>query len=169
MRVNAYIDGYNLYHSEEELKDNRLKWVNLRALCQHFCDESDTLDKVYYFTAYANKHIDYNGGKARHKIYINDFLVDFDVEAIFGMFNTFEGKTREKQTDINIALQIYEDAIYDRFDKAILVSADTDFIPAIRKVKNLGKEVLLLLPPNYTYSPKFDEVVEKFNLSKKMI
>lgn len=167
MRVNAYIDGYNLYHAEVNLKDNRLKWVNLRALCQHFCDDGDILDKVYYFTAYANKHIDYNGGKARHKIYINDFLVDFEIEAIFGMFNTFEGKTREKQTDINIALQIYEDAIYDRFDKAILVSADTDFIPAIRKVKNLGKEVLLLLPPNYTYSPKFDEVVEKYQFIKK--
>lgn len=167
MRVNAYIDGYNLYHAEEELNDNRLKWVNLRALCQHFCKKNDFLDKVYYFTAYANKHIDYNGGKARHKIYINDFLVDFKVEPIFGMFNTFEGTTKEKQTDINIALQMYEDAIYDRYDKAILISADTDFIPAIRKVKNLGKEFLLLLPPNYTYSPKFDEVVENYQCIKK--
>ncbi len=165
MRVNAYIDGYNLYHAEVKLGNNSLKWLNLRALCQHFCNEGDKLDKVYYFTAIA-EHIK-SGGKDRHKIYINDFLVDFKVEPIFGMFNTFEGTTKEKQTDINIALQMYEDAIYDRYDKAILISADTDFIPAIRKVKNLGKEFLLLLPPNYTYSSKFDEVVENYQCIKK--
>lgn len=165
MRVNAYIDGYNLYHAEVKLGNNSLKWLNLRALCQHFCNEGDKVDKVYYFTAIA-EHIK-SGGKDRHKIYINDFLVDFKVEPIFGMFNTFEGTTKEKQTDINIALQMYEDAIYDRYDKAILISADTDFIPAIRKVKNLGKEFLLLLPPNYTYSSKFDEVVENYQCIKK--
>ncbi len=161
MRVNAYIDGYNLYHAEVALDDNRLKWLNLRALCQHFCDEGDKLDKVYYFTAYA-EHIK-GGGDKRHKIYIDDFLKDFGIEAIFGHFNTFEGETKEKQTDINIVLQLFEDAIYDKYDRAILLSADTDFIPAIEKVHNLGKEVLLLLPPRHNYSPKFDKVIKHYN------
>ena len=165
MRVNAYIDGYNLYHAEVALNDNRLKWLNLRALCQHFCNEYDRLDKVYYFTAYA-EHIE-GGGDKRHKIYIDDFLRDFGVEAIFGHFNTFEGNTKEKQTDINIALQLFEDAIYDKYDMAILISADTDFIPAIEKVHNLGKEVLLLLPPKYNYSPKFDKVIKHYHCINK--
>ena len=160
MRVNAYIDGYNLYHAEVKLKDNRLKWVNLRALCQHFCDEGDKLDKVYYFTAYA-KHIE-GGGKDRHKIYIYDFLKDFGVEATFGFFNTFEGKTTEKQTDVNLALQLFEDAIKDNYDKAILLSRDTDFIPAIDRVKKLGKEILLLLPPKCSYPPKFYKVITNY-------
>ncbi|MGX2971110.1 NYN domain-containing protein [Helicobacter sp. T3_23-1059] len=160
MRVNAYIDGYNLYHAVVKLNDNRLKWLNLRALCQHFCDEWDKLDKVYYFTAYA-EHIKGNGDR-RHKIYIDDFLKDFGVEAIFGHFNTFEGETKEKQTDINIALQMYEDAIYNKYDKAILLSADTDFIPAIEKVNNLGKEVLQLLLPQHNYSSKFDKVIKHY-------
>lgn len=164
-RVNAYIDGYNLYHAEVETKDNRLKWVNLRALCQHFCDEGDILDKVYYFTSFAY-HID-GGGKDRHKIYIKDFLKDFGVEATFGFFNTFEGKTTEKQTDVNLALQFFEDAIKDKYDKAILLSADTDFIPAIERVNKLGKKVLLLLPPEHSYSPKFDKVITDYRCIKK--
>lgn len=164
-RVNAYIDGYNLYHAEVETKDNRLKWVNLRALCQHFCDEGDILDKVYYFTSYA-KHIK-GGGAKRHKTYIDDFLKDFGVEATFGFFNTFEGKTTEKQTDVNLALQLFEDAIKDKYDKAILLSRDTDFIPAIERVNKLGKEVLLLLPPEHSYSPKFDKVITDYRCIKK--
>lgn len=165
MRVNAYIDGYNLYHAEVETKDNRLKWVNLRALCQHFCDEEDILDKVYYFTSYA-KHIKYRKTNyvepehiIRHKTYIYDFLKDFGVEATFGFFNTFEGKTTEKQTDVNLALQLFEDAIKDKYDKAILLSGDTDFIPAMERVKKLGKEILLLLPPKHSCSLKFDKVI----------
>lgn len=148
-----------------KLEDNRLKWVNLRALCQHFCDEGDILDKVYYFTSYA-KHIK-GGGTKRHKTYIDDFLKDFGVEATFGFFNTFEGKTTEKQTDVNLALQLFEDAIKDKYDKAILLSADTDFIPAIERVNKLGKEVLLLLPPKYSYSPKFDKVITDYRCIKK--
>ena len=164
-RVNAYIDGYNLYHAEVKLEDNRLKWVNLRALCQHFCDEGDILDKVYYFTSYA-KHIKCRKANyvepehiTRHKTYIYDFLKDFGVEATFGFFNTFEGKTTEKQTDVNLALQLFEDAINDKYDKAILLSRDTDFIPAMDRVKKLGKEVLLLLPPKCSYPPKFYKVI----------
>ena len=36
IRVNAYVDGFNLYHAIDELGHNHLKWVNLRALCEQF-------------------------------------------------------------------------------------------------------------------------------------
>lgn len=163
MRVNAYIDGYNLYHAEVKLNDNRLKWVNLRALCQHFCDEVDILDKVYYFTSFAYQP---KGGiKDRHKIYIEDFLEDFGVETIFGRFNKFNGEIKEKETDIKLALQLYKDARDDKYDKAILLSADTDFIPAIKEVKELRKEVLLLLPPTHKLLANFGEVINQ-NITK---
>lgn len=150
MRVNAYIDGYNLYHAEVNLNDNRLKWVNLRALCQHFCDESDTLDKVYYFTAYAEYHKS-NPKKAykidNHKKYTDDFLSGFGVEKKLGFFS---GAKKEKQTDINLALQFYEDAIYNRFDKAFLVTADTDFVAVVKKIRDnketRNKQIIILAP-----------------------
>lgn len=157
MRVNAYIDGYNLYHAERGLKDNRLKWVNLRALCQHFCDEGDKLNKVYYFTSFAYQS---KGGiKDRHKIYIEDFLEDFGVDTIFGRFNKFNGEVKEKETDIKLALQLYKDTRDDKYDKAILLSADTDFIPAMKEVKELGKKVLLLLPPKHELLDKFGKAI----------
>lgn len=165
MRVNAYIDGYNLYHAEVNLNDNRLKWVNLRALCQHFCDDGDKLNKVWYFTAYAEYYKD-DPQKAykieNHKKYINDFLKGFGVTTKLGKFNKSK---KEKQTDINLALQLYGDAIYNRFDKAFLVTADTDFVAVINKIKKNNetnnKQIIILAPhkcPKNSFK-KADEVI----------
>ena len=30
MKTNAYIDGFNLYHSILPFNDNRLKWLNIK-------------------------------------------------------------------------------------------------------------------------------------------
>lgn len=157
MRVNAYIDGWNLYNAELKLEDYRLEWLNLRALCQHFCNEDDILNAVYYFTAYADgRNINIskysNAGSNRQYSYINDFLKPFGVNTIYGYMLSSENskgkrKRQEKFTDVNLALQVFEDAMYDRFDKAILVSADSDFIPAIKRVRKLKKEILVLFPP----------------------
>ena len=46
----------------------------------------------------------------------------------------------EKETDVNIALKIFEDWIYDNYDKAIIISWDSDIIPAIRRIKYLAKK-----------------------------
>lgn len=159
MRVNAYIDGWNLYNAELELEDYRLEWLNLRALCQHFCNENNILNKVYYFTAYEDRKKSLNSGSDRHKIYIDEFLKDFDVEPKFGYMSKFEGKLKEKYTDVNLALQMFEDAMYDRFDKAILLSADTDFIPVIERVQKLNKDILLLIPPKFPVSDRFYPVI----------
>lgn len=170
MRVNAYIDGYNLYHAEVNLNDNRLKWVNLRALCQHFCDESDKLEKVWYFTAYAEYYKD-DPQKAykieNHKKYINDFLKGFGVATKLGKFNKSK---KEKQTDINLALQLYGDAIYNRFDKAFLVTADTDFVAVINKIKKnneTNNKQIIILAPHKCPKNSFEKADEVMFLQRK--
>jgi NYN domain len=42
----------------------------------------------------------------------------------------------EKETDVHFSLTFLEDAIDDVFDRAIVISADGDHIPAIRKIKS---------------------------------
>ena len=184
MCVNAYIDGYNLYHAEVNLQDNRLKWVNLRALCQHFCDNDDELKKVYYFTALA-EYYKFDHKKSYkpivHNIYMDYFLSEFDVECRLGKFkkqkkyecpnckNEILGY-KEKQTDINIALQLYEDAIYDRFDKAFLVTADTDFIAVINKIKENEKtknKIIIILAPHRCSKKHFAKADKIIRLKKE--
>ena len=59
-------------------------------------------------------------------------------------------KTKEeKETDINIALGLVVDGLQDRYDKAILVSADTDLVAAVNKARELSpdKRIFVAVPP----------------------
>lgn len=50
MRTNAYIDGFNLYHSILSFNDQRLKWLNLRSLCE--IKKTDLLNSLLPDTIY---------------------------------------------------------------------------------------------------------------------
>jgi NYN domain len=54
----------------------------------------------------------------------------------------------EKETDVNIATALIEDAVEDRYDTAILVSGDSDLRPAVAAVKRLrpGKRIIAAFP-----------------------
>ena len=56
----------------------------------------------------------------------------------------------EKETDVNIATALIEDAVEDRYDVAILVSGDSDLRPAVAAVKRLRPEKLIIaaFPPS---------------------
>ena len=47
----------------------------------------------------------------------------------------------EKKVDINIAVDIISFAYEDIYDTAVLVSGDGDFVPIVKKVKEMGKNV----------------------------
>ena len=64
------------------------------------------------------------------------------------IINTYE----EKESDVNLATQIVADAFKDNCDIVILVSADSDMIPAIELAREAGKKVLIYFPPNHSSS-----------------
>lgn len=155
MRINAYIDGFNLYHSILKLNDSSLKWLNLRSLCEKFLKQKDTLNEVYFFTAPATHIQDkltrhYNYTKALKTIGVTTIQGKFKkkfpkCKNCGGIYQTYE----EKQSDINLAIQLLSDAYCDKFDTAFLVTADTDFVSVVKMIKRifLNKRVILLIPP----------------------
>lgn len=48
---------------------------------------------------------------------------------------TYFKSYEEKQTDVNIGIYLIKEAFEDNYDTAILVTNDTDLIPAIRMLK----------------------------------
>jgi uncharacterized LabA/DUF88 family protein len=52
-------------------------------------------------------------------------------------------------TDVNIAVELLSDAFTDSFDVALLVSADSDLVAPIKKVRSLfpTKRILTCFPP----------------------
>jgi uncharacterized LabA/DUF88 family protein len=143
IRTAAFIDGFNLYHAVEDSKLNHFKWLDLRAMCQVFAPypQFDLVD-IYYFSAYATWR---PGAYRRHLEYVRALQVN-RVTPVLGQFKE---KTRgcfscgstwqtheEKETDVNIALYMLDGAYQDEYDRAILVSADSDLAPPVRMVKS---------------------------------
>jgi uncharacterized LabA/DUF88 family protein len=55
----------------------------------------------------------------------------------------------EKKSDVNLAIAMLTDALEDLYDVAVLVSADSDLIPAVEVIRKHipNKRIALLLPP----------------------
>lgn len=152
MRILAFIDGLNLYHSLPK----QYRWLNLKKLCQAFVTKSESLNHIYYFTALAL----WNEGKVRkHKKYI-EVLEASGIQVIYGNFKKVTRKCRnchkkyqtfeEKETDVNMGLYLLNAAYQNQFDKFLLLTADSDLIPAIKTVKKHfpNKKSHIILPVN---------------------
>ncbi|MCX7726646.1 MAG: NYN domain-containing protein, partial [Chitinispirillaceae bacterium] len=57
--------------------------------------------------------------------------------------------TEEKETDVNIAIKLFEEAIKDTYDIAMIISSDSDLLPALRAVKRNypNKSFGVIIPP----------------------
>ena len=155
MRVACYIDGFNLYHAIADLQRPHLKWVNLHALAQSLCRGGETLAKVAYFSAYATWMPD---RYARHRQYIAA-LKFAGVECHIARFSEQNASCKscgaqwkrheEKETDVHFSLTLLEDAVDNLFDRAIIISADSDHVPAVRCVRRRypAKQLFAATPP----------------------
>jgi len=154
-RVNVYIDGFNLYHAIDELKAPHLKWLDLTALSRSLLRKDENLGTVYYFSAFATW---LPAAYARHRVYVAA-LKHQGVEAVMGHFKSKPRSCsvcgakwtahEEKETDVHIAVRLVADALRDEFDRAIVISADSDLAPSIRIAKQYkpSKEIMVVAPP----------------------
>ncbi len=161
-RVVSFVDGFNLYHAIDNLRRPELKWVNLTTLSQVFLKPiSEKLVRVFYFSAYAD-HMPEPVQK-RQKAYVQALSLQ-GVQPILGNFKRKDRKCpechhkwighEEKETDVNIALYLLDLAYQDAFDRALIISNDSDLSPAIRMVRKRFPEkcITTVVPPNCLHS-----------------
>ncbi|MFC3181670.1 NYN domain-containing protein [Cypionkella sinensis] len=162
VNVACYIDGFNMYHSIDEgnrasgyLKGH-LKWVDLYALMKRFTDPAiHTVQQVKFFTAYPV----WNPAKlSRHQNYVAA-LRHTGVTIVEGKFKTkdsyckncrttYQGR-EEKESDVNIAMHLINDAHCGVFDQAFLVTNDSDLLGPVRMLRNTipDKKIKVIAPP----------------------
>ena len=155
-RAIVYIDGFNLYYGA--LRGGPHKWLNLERYF-HLLLPNDSIQKIRYFTArvvgsHAIRQDAYLAALATLPL-VEVILGKFKSKQIQGLcpscplttpqfFRTFE----EKCTDVNIALWMLHDAHNDLCDRLILVSGDSDLVPAVAMVKteHPEKELIVYVP-----------------------
>lgn len=155
-----YVDGFNLYYAILELDQPYLKWLNLRRLGESIIpSRSEQLDKILFCSAYTGKF----DKKVRHENYISA-LKTTGVSVVLGHYTKEPvdcascghvwQKNTEKQTDVNVALSLFDDAYQDVFDHAYLVTADSDQAATARlfKARFPQKRLTAVCPPNRHHS-----------------
>lgn len=151
----CYVDGFNLYHAIDRLGCPRLKAVDIWALAKSLLRDEEHLEGVEYFSAYATW---LPKAYRRHQIYVRA-LQEAGVSVNMAHFkekiircnkckNIWKSR-EEKESDVRLALAVVEGAVDDKYDRAIIVSADSDLVPAVKSVKKRAahKEVLIATPP----------------------
>ena len=155
-RVIAYIDGFNLYHGLCDAQLESSRWLDLHGVCQSLLKPHQHLVLVRYFTSMVR-----NKPRAakRQSVYIDALRSRGGIEIDFGhrLSKTLtcsrcgfvHSTSVEKKTDVNIAVRLLEDAYDDRFDLALVISADSDLAPPIEAVRRrfAGKTLLAAAPP----------------------
>ncbi len=161
-KIFFFVDGFNLYHALDYFDGGpdhnrycKYKWVSLKRLCSCYVrDKADVIAGIEYFSTLAlwdSRKVE------RHK----RFIKANETEGVVVNYGEFKRKSvecrlcsktfftfEEKQTDVNIAVRLFQLAFQDRYDKAIIVSGDTDLLPAVRAVRSTfpGKQIGLVIP-----------------------
>ena len=155
-RCAVYIDGFNLYNGS--IKGTRHKWLNLQRMFELLRPDDD-VTQIRYFTALMSGE-----SGTRQQTYLDALSTLSKVSVVVGRYKrktvmchahacTFTGNRRfktweEKRTDVSIAVQIVADAYEDMCDNFVVVSGDSDLVPALHQVKMRfpEKKVIVYIP-----------------------
>ncbi|MCX4970823.1 NYN domain-containing protein [Streptomyces sp. NBC_00654] len=153
----VYVDGFNLYHGLHAKYGRRFLWLDLEKLARTLRPR-DQLVKVKYFTASVMND---PGALSRQDAYLQALPAHSGdtVEIIKGRYQAKQKTCRqcgsnwthyeEKETDVNIAVSLAADVATKSATSAVIISADSDLAPAVRKAKSLapGTHIMAAFPP----------------------
>lgn len=155
-RVIAYVDGFNLYHGLRAKHWKRFYWLNIPALARQLLKPDQQLVFTKYFTSVVKDPAD---KRQRQAVFLEALKTLPDLRIFYGQFLEDPVTCRkcghtytthhEKMTDVNIAVEMLADAYQDRFDLALLLSADSDLVGPVKTVQRLFpvKRVVVVFPP----------------------
>ena len=163
MRTIVYIDWFNLYYGIIEKSGYR--WVNLSTLFNSILKSRHNIVAIKFFTAnllvIGNNH---TVKKEQENFHRALSIFNPEIEMFFGKFiektvrisptlnaplsktiefNTFE----EKETDVNLAVEMMSDFYLNKFDCAVLVSNDSDFSSVLNKIHSQSSKSIGLITP----------------------
>jgi uncharacterized LabA/DUF88 family protein len=155
-RIAVYVDGFNLYFGLRDAGWKRYYWLDIWLLAENLV-RGGRLVQAKYFTA----HVKGNPAKERRQQAFLQALAHHrpGLEIFYGHYLLKQWQCRkcgavwnipeEKKTDVNIATRLLGDAYEDRFDVAILVSADSDLVPPVEMIRQLrpDKRIIAAFPP----------------------
>lgn len=170
MRTIVYVDGYNFYYGV--LRGTPYKWLDLGALMARLVRENNPaaeVTNVKFFTApILGRAASDPRSPTRQANYHRALKQTHGVQIELGFYDPAEKRglllpsqyaedfcwrhrvqvLEEKQTDVNIALAMYRDAVRSDCEQTVLCSNDSDLAPALNLLRQdyPGIRLGLILP-----------------------
>jgi uncharacterized LabA/DUF88 family protein len=179
-KVIIYVDGFNLYFGirQEAIKRGskvapdptwyRYVWLNIQAMGSRMLTSRQELVAIKYFTAPITGR---KGKQERQNAFLDALRTLPMVEIILGRFEPDRKECdrcghpayhpQEKKTDVNIATALICDAYDNLYDTAIIITGDSDLVPALQAAKKLrpDKRFIVAFPPN-RYSKEMEDATK---------
>lgn len=161
MKTAVYIDGYNLYYGR--LRHTEFKWLDVVQLAKLIIavqNPDASLEVVKYFTAPALARFATHGQDsviAQERYHRALKARNSQLQLIYGTHSIDESgtllpayqegkafdkavrhrvwKLEEKKTDVNIAIEMYRDAIGGKFEQLVIFSNDSDAEPVLAAIR----------------------------------
>ena len=157
-KVIVYVDGFNFYFGLRSKNWRKYYWLDMVKFAENLIRNHQELVEVHYFSA-RHTHPDkskrqdafFQANKLNPKftLHLGKYLTK-NLECRFckNIIHSYE----EKESDVRIATTMMFDVYQQRCDLSILISADSDLVPSIERIKELNPahKIITCFPPNRT-------------------
>lgn len=177
----VYIDGFNFYYGLLHERPD-LKWLNYQRLAELLRPNDDIL-QVKLFSALVDADKPVSEKRDRQKRLFHAMALQSKFKLILGKFGAREREClvhscpkrqkfwtlEEKQTDVNIAINMVRDVSQLNPQVMVLISGDVDLLPALEEVKRLDRSIHLAIyipAPEQEFKHRRKDEFGKFGLVK---
>ena len=123
----AFVDGTNLFYRLDAVKLNLN--ISLWSILNHYLAGRQIV-RIYLYTIEEHR----KRAEGFHKTFITD-----NIRMVYGEgIPLKDGNVREKGVDALLVADLVYHAAVKNFDYALVVSTDTDFVRAVRRVEDFG-------------------------------
>lgn len=167
-KLTIFCDGSNFLPSLREagiayeVDVPRLAKVLARSCGGHI------LNKLKYYTAPTPNQ----GGETsrRQQVFFESLRNSSSTNLILGRHEKRGTIHVEKETDVRMTVDMLMGAFSNEFEVAMVLTGDTDFVPAVNAIKRLGKRVIWCHFPAQRHSDELRQIADQcFELSEKVL
>lgn len=180
-RVGLYIDGFNLYFGLRDSNLRRCFWLNPELLGENLLHSGQELEFVKYFSARIKQSAADPDKHKRQALFLRAVESLPKTTAYYGHYLEKPRQCRvcgakwlhqeEKMTDVNISVQLLLDAFDDKYDTALLLSADSDLASPVEAVLERfnNKRIIMIAPPGRKSSRLAGAATASFTLGRAVL
>lgn len=140
-RSAVLIDGSNFYFKLKDLELQNLSNFDFSAFVKLLLGGKELVSATYYVGAVRTDGTKYTQKLFNAQRKLLAHLRKHKFQYSLGYLLKSKGKFHEKGVDVNMAVDMVKGALRGEYDHLILVSSDTDLLPAILVAKEVGKKV----------------------------